>query len=56
MDAVTYALRGLHQLQQYLPSPPLCISEGKRVANIKESGPLSDFSLTLIYNCNTFNR
>lgn len=56
MDAVTYALRGLHQLQQYLPSPSLCVSEGKRAENIKESDPLRDFSLCLIYSCNIFNR
>lgn len=55
MDAMTCALRGLHQLQQYLPSPPLRTSEGKRAANIKESGPVRDFYLSLIYNCNTFN-
>lgn len=56
MDAVTYALRGLDKLQQYLPSYPLPISEGKRAASIKESGLVRAFFLSLVYNRKTFKR
>lgn len=56
MDVVTYALRGLDKLQQYLPTHPLSISEGKRAANIKESGLLRACFLSLIYNCKTFKQ
>lgn len=56
MDAVTYALGGLAKLPQYLPSHPLPISEGKRAANIKRSGPVRAFFLSLLHNCRNFKR
>lgn len=56
MDAALYALRGLAQLQQYLPSHPLCISEGKRAAKVKERGPVRAFYLSLICNHKNFKR
>lgn len=55
-DAVTYALGGLAKLQQNLPSHPLSISEGKRAANIKRSGPVRAFFLSLLHNCRNFKR
>lgn len=56
MDAALCALRGLAQLQQYLPSHPLSISEGKRAANVKERGPVRAFYLSLICNHKNFKR
>lgn len=56
MDAALYALRGLAQLQQYLPSHPLPISGGGRAANVKESGPVRAFHLSLICNHKNFKR